>query len=151
MSLPWRKAGNALLVAVGAVALCSAAAVAFAVGPINLAGTADVRLDTPKIASLPEKTCIEDAEFMRSSHMALLSEWQDAVVRDGASVYESASGQVFDMSLDKTCLSCHSNPKEFCDACHARSSVELSCWQCHGQVEGDKQSAANAKEGGAPS
>lgn len=89
--------------------------------------------------------CVESAAYMRTNHMQMLDEWRDSVVRDGERVYVSkAYGTKFDMSLSstgssianpgeekKSCMSCHSNKKEFCDACHEYSSVEPFCWTCH--------------------
>ncbi len=88
-------------------------------------------LDTPTINAMSDKKCIEDTEYMKSSHMQLLDQWRNEVVRDGATTYTSSSGQVYEMSLDDTCLSCHSNPEEFCNSCHSYSAVSLYCWECH--------------------
>lgn len=87
--------------------------------------------DTPAIDALSEKRCVESTEYMRSSHMQLLDEWRNDVVRDGSREYESASGQVYEKSLDGTCLECHSNREEFCDSCHDYASVDPYCWDCH--------------------
>lgn len=99
------------------------------------AGTApaapEPSLDTPEIGALAEKSCIEPTDYMRGSHMVLLDEWRTAVVRDGKTEYTASSGQVFEMSLDETCLGCHSNREEFCDSCHTYASTSLYCWDCH--------------------
>ncbi|MDK2822208.1 MAG: hypothetical protein PWQ67_78 [Clostridia bacterium] len=89
-------------------------------------------LDTPKINELEAKECIEDTDFMRSNHMKLLSEWKVSVVRDGNRIYVSEKdGKEYEMSLENTCLDCHSNKEEFCDACHTYAQVEPNCWSCH--------------------
>lgn len=91
----------------------------------------DPSLDTPEINALEEKECIADTEWMRENHMQLLDDWRWEVIRNGATEYVAPNGQVYDMSLDDTCLSCHSNREEFCETCHDYSNVELYCWDCH--------------------
>jgi len=90
----------------------------------------------PKLAKASGETCVESAEYMRANHMQLLDDWRHAVVRDNDRVYVShAYGTKFDKSLSsdgkKSCMSCHANKKEFCDACHDYSSVKPYCWTCH--------------------
>ena len=92
----------------------------------------EISLDTPVINQLSEKQCVESVEFMRSQHPQLLNDWRDQVVREGQTVYVSSSGEEYEMSLDNSCLQCHSNQSQFCDACHNYTSVELYCWDCHG-------------------
>lgn len=69
----------------------------------------DINLDTPEIAKLADKECIEPTEYMRANHMQLLLEWRDAKVRDGATTYVNSKGQSYDISLQDTCLKCHSD------------------------------------------
>jgi len=88
-------------------------------------------LDTPAINLLAEKACIEDAAYMRENHMQILNDWRVQSVRDGATVYTARDGQEFPMSLEESCLGCHSNKGEFCDTCHTYSEVEPNCWDCH--------------------
>jgi hypothetical protein len=76
--------------------------------------------------------CVEPTEYMKASHMQLLQEWRDAVVRDGASEYVNGFGVLTEMSLDNTCLSCHSDHSKFCDSCHNYTGVTMDCWNCHG-------------------
>ena len=94
--------------------------------------TPEISLDTPVINQLSEKQCVESVEFMRSQHPQLLDDWRDQVVREGQTVYISSTGEGYEMSLDNSCLQCHSNQSQFCDACHNYTSVELYCWDCHG-------------------
>jgi hypothetical protein len=76
--------------------------------------------------------CVEATEYMRASHMDLLNQWRDEVVRTGKRDYVSGlSGKKYDMSLTRTCLDCHANKAEFCDACHTYLAVNPYCWDCH--------------------
>jgi [DsrC]-trisulfide reductase subunit J len=75
--------------------------------------------------------CVAPVEFMRGSHMRLLNEWRDAVVRDGERVYEAFDGTKYNMSLSGTCLGCHGKREEFCGKCHGFVGVEPYCWDCH--------------------
>ena len=76
--------------------------------------------------------CVEATEYMRASHMDLLNEWRDEVVRTGERDHVSAlNGKTYDMSLTRTCLDCHANKAEFCDACHTYLAVSPYCWDCH--------------------
>ncbi|HBT95985.1 MAG TPA: menaquinol oxidoreductase [Coriobacteriia bacterium] len=75
--------------------------------------------------------CVESGEYMKSSHMQLLGQWRDSVVRDGQSTYLSSAGKSYAMSLDDTCLSCHGDPGAFCDSCHSYTGVAMDCWGCH--------------------
>jgi hypothetical protein len=77
------------------------------------------------------KECVASTEYMRTSHMDLLNEWRDEVVRKGNRIYTSPNGKEFEMSLTKTCTNCHSNKTEFCDQCHDYLGVTPYCWDCH--------------------
>jgi hypothetical protein len=63
--------------------------------------------------------------------MELLNSWRDEVVRDGDRIFTSLTGQVFNKSLSNTCMDCHSNKSEFCDACHNYGAITPYCWDCH--------------------
>jgi hypothetical protein len=91
------------------------------------------KIDTPEIQKLPEseRKCVEPKEFMRSEHMQMLNDWRDSVVRGNTRVYVNAAGKKFDMSLQNTCMRCHSNKKKFCDECHNFMAVKPYCWDCH--------------------
>lgn len=84
----------------------------------------------PKIVTA-EKRCVESKETMRSSHMALLDDWRDQVVRRGIRTTSTADGRVFQMSISNGCMKCHPNKKEFCDSCHNYLAVTPYCWDCH--------------------
>jgi len=92
------------------------------------------KLDTPAIMELPEaeRKCVESKEYMRANHMQLLNDWRDQVVREGDLEYVSTTGKKYIMSLQNTCMHCHSNKKEFCDKCHTYANVpDPYCWTCH--------------------
>lgn len=87
---------------------------------------------TPK----PEKPaghekCVKDKEFMRTSHMVLLNEWRDEVVRDGNREQIHIGDKVYDKSLQNGCMHCHTSKKKFCDECHNYTAVKPYCWDCH--------------------
>ena len=114
-----------------AALFCLAVLSPFIVNLANAAPAPEASLDTPAIDALPQKECVADAAYMRDNHMQLLDEWRNDVVRTGSREYESASGQVYEKSLDGTCLECHSNREEFCDSCHDYAGVQPYCWECH--------------------
>jgi len=89
------------------------------------------KIDTPVIQQMAVKQCIEPKAFMRANHMQLLDEWRDAAVRHGDRVYVGFGGQRYNISLQNTCMHCHSNKKEFCDTCHNYMAVKPYCWDCH--------------------
>ena len=82
---------------------------------------------------LPGETqCIENTEFMRADHMRLLNEWRDTALREENREYISAlNGKRWVISLQNTCMKCHSNYSEFCEKCHIANSVYPYCWTCH--------------------
>ncbi len=98
--------------------------------------------ESPEVPKLQLPTngsteCVEATEFMRTDHMDLLNQWRDDVVRKGQRDYVSSSnGKIFDMSLSRTCMDCHSNKAEFCDACHTYMAVTPFCWDCHVEPKG---------------
>lgn len=91
------------------------------------------KLDTPEIMKLDvaDRKCVESKEFMRAEHMQLLNNWRDSVLRDGQRIYVSSTGKHIPMSLQNTCMKCHSNKSKFCDACHNYVAVKPYCWDCH--------------------
>lgn len=96
-------------------------------------------LDTPVIKQMSDKQCVESADFMRTGHMQMLNDWRDQVVREGKTVYVSSSGREYEMSLENSCLNCHSNQQEFCDSCHTYADVDPYCWDCHTNTKGAGQ------------
>lgn len=94
-------------------------------------------LNTPAINQLAGKQCIEDSEFMRKNHMKLLRDWKEQSVRQGKTEYVAQDGRTYPVSLEKNCLSCHSNKQEFCDSCHSFAGIDTpNCWSCHVAPEG---------------
>jgi hypothetical protein len=93
----------------------------------------DPKVDTPEILQLPkeERKCVEPKWFIKREHMKLLNEWRDWVVRDADTIYVNSEGKQFTMSLQNTCMKCHSNKKKFCDECHNYTAVKPYCWDCH--------------------
>ena len=83
---------------------------------------------------LPEedKTCIESTEFMRANHMRLLDEWRDQALREENREYVSSiNSKRWAISLQNTCMKCHTNYAAFCERCHVANSVYPYCWTCH--------------------
>lgn len=93
----------------------------------------ELELKTPEIEKLPEaeRKCIEPKEFMKAEHMKLLNEWRDSATRDGKRLFINSEGKAFSISLQNTCMKCHSNKKKFCDRCHTYVGVNPYCWDCH--------------------
>ena len=77
------------------------------------------------------ETCVEPVDYMRASHMDLLIEWRDDVVRNGNRTFVSTDGASHEMSLAGTCLGCHDSKADFCDKCHNYVGVDPYCWDCH--------------------
>ncbi|MCP4899248.1 MAG: menaquinol oxidoreductase [bacterium] len=98
---------------------------------INALSTSSV--DIPEFQAPPNGAteCVEAKDYMRPSHMDLLNTWRDDVVRTGERYYTNAAGATYEMSLSRTCMDCHSNKAEFCDACHNYMAVNPYCWDCH--------------------
>lgn len=89
------------------------------------------------VAPKPERPkrateCVEPTQYMRTTHMLLLNDWRDNVVRDkGARFGKTKQGTKFERSLQKGCMKCHDNKKKFCDTCHEYAAVKPYCWDCH--------------------
>jgi len=78
-----------------------------------------------------QQSCVESRQFMRDNHMELLNEWRNAAVRRGKRTYVSTNGARYEVSLTKTCLSCHNDRQAFCQRCHDYAGVHPDCWGCH--------------------
>lgn len=98
-------------------------------------GPAPDGLELPDPQKHPQ--CVAPTDYMRGSHMILLNEWRDLVVRRGVRVYEAFDGTKYNMSLSQTCLSCHSDAEAFCNRCHTYVGVHPYCWDCHIERPGD--------------
>jgi hypothetical protein len=75
--------------------------------------------------------CVESAQFMRTSHMKVLDDWRDEVLREGNRTPIEVNGIKYDRSLMNGCMKCHTEKKKFCDECHTYTSVKPYCWDCH--------------------
>ena len=95
-----------------------------------LAGTRDYVAPELRLPS-DATSCVESVEFMRSRHMQLLTQWRDAATRQGMRTYAASTGREWGMSLQNTCMGCHTDKVKFCDACHAAYAVSPACWSCH--------------------
>jgi len=91
-----------------------------------------------------EKKCVESSAYMRASHMEMLDSWRNSVVRDGNRIYVNAAGKKFNMSLQNTCMKCHTSKAKFCDRCHDYLDVVPDCWACH--IEPDLQKKSGRAE-----
>jgi hypothetical protein len=86
-----------------------------------------------------EKQCVESTDFMKSSHMQLLDMWRDEVVRKGNRIYKSKlTGKPVEMSLENTCMKCHTSKAKFCDRCHNYVEAAPQCWDCHNAPKEDQ-------------
>ena len=88
-------------------------------------------------APTPEKpkgytACVKDTAYMTSSHMVLINEWRDEVIREGKrEMIKTAEGIMVEKSLQNGCMKCHTSKVKFCDTCHEYASVKPYCWDCH--------------------
>ena len=108
--------------------------VVLATSPLWFNQISSASADEPELKAPPNGStaCVEAADFMRANHMDLLDQWRDSVVRDDQRTYVSTlDGKEYEMSLQKTCLDCHSNKAAFCDSCHTYTAVQPYCWDCH--------------------
>ncbi|MEN8190515.1 MAG: sulfate reduction electron transfer complex DsrMKJOP subunit DsrJ [Thermodesulfobacteriota bacterium] len=88
--------------------------------------------DLPKPELPAEGTqCVRPAGEMRESHMQLLNEWRDNVLRDGNRSYVEVGGKKYRKGLQMACMECHTSKEKFCDTCHEYASVKPYCWDCH--------------------
>ena len=103
------------------------------IGKANVAP--QLKYDTPAILQWEKehgkKECVEPKVFMQQEHMQLLNKWRDSVVRNGDRIYLNSQGKSFPISLQNTCLNCHSNKTKFCDKCHTYLGVKPYCFSCH--------------------
>ena len=81
--------------------------------------------------------CVEPKEWMRAEHMTLLNTWRDQAIRYDHRTYIASNGKEWNISLQTTCLGCHTNKAEFCDKCHTANNVDPYCWNCHVEPKGN--------------
>ncbi|MDY6820714.1 MAG: sulfate reduction electron transfer complex DsrMKJOP subunit DsrJ [Deferribacterota bacterium] len=96
----------------------------------------------PKLTEKAKKAekCILPTNEMRNSHQVLLVDWRDMAIREGKRVYYSDyTNKEYEISLENTCMDCHSNKKDFCDECHnyagVTGGISPNCWNCHNEPE----------------
>jgi hypothetical protein len=85
----------------------------------------------PELPPGGEQQCVRPAKEMRDTHMSLLNEWRDDVLRDGERVSITVDGKEYRKGLQMACMQCHTNKAKFCDSCHEYTSVKPYCWDCH--------------------
>lgn len=84
------------------------------------------------------KKCVGTSAYMRTSHMVLLNQWRDEVVREENRKLVEVEGKQYTKSLQLGCMQCHPDRKKFCDECHTYTAVDLFCWDCHFQPKETK-------------
>ena len=78
------------------------------------------------------RECVEETQYMRTTHMKLLNDWRDDILRSGGTRSGvTANGTEYVRSLQNGCMECHSSKKKFCDECHTYAAVKPYCWDCH--------------------
>lgn len=113
--------------------------VLFVTFPVWFNGLSAGPLPKPEPPPGGEKECVAPAGEMRDSHMQLLNDWRDGVLRDAKRVsvtkdgkeLRNKDGKVLRKGLQMACMECHSNKEKFCDSCHEYASVKPFCWDCH--------------------
>ncbi len=85
----------------------------------------------PELKRPTEKHCVAPVEYIRTSHMALLTTWREEVVRGSDRRFVAFDGVSYEKSLTRTCLTCHGAKADFCDRCHDYAGVKPYCWDCH--------------------
>ncbi len=88
-------------------------------------------LPKPELPPGGEKECVASAKVMRDTHMQLLNEWRDDVLRNSDRVALTVGGKEYRKGLQMACMECHSNKEKFCDTCHDYVAVTPDCWTCH--------------------
>lgn len=78
-----------------------------------------------------QKACIENTQWMKGNHMQLLNDWRNEVVRYQNRVYTAEDGKEYNISLQNTCMECHTSKANFCDRCHNYAGAQPYCWTCH--------------------
>lgn len=94
--------------------------------------------------------CIESADVMRRTHMKMLYQWRDEVVRSNPPSqrdYVNSKGVHFNKSLTGTCMNCHTSREEFCDRCHETVSAKPNCFSCHNASPGKHDAGQSAPRG----
>ncbi len=89
----------------------------------------------PPVLQMPaaeHPECVRDVLYMRTSHMVLLNEWRDDILRKSGPRFGVTTGGVrYERNLQKGCMSCHRDKQNFCAQCHVYTAVDPNCWDCH--------------------
>jgi len=85
----------------------------------------------PELPPGGQKQCVAPAAEMRASHMVMLNQWRNEVLRDGKRTAVTVNGKEYRKGLQMACMECHTNKEKFCDSCHVYTSVTPYCWDCH--------------------
>jgi hypothetical protein len=96
----------------------------------DLASGTTSRAPEPELPA-GEEFCVAPLDYMKTSHMDLLMDWRDQVVRQGDRSFVAFNGRTYTISLTGTCMGCHSSKANFCDRCHDYAGVKPYCWDCH--------------------
>ncbi len=94
-------------------------------------GVAVVRSREGRPNDVAATSCVAPREYMRASHMTLLTRWRDDVVRRGDRRYVAYDGHRYEKNLTTTGLTCHDDKAKFCDRCHDAAGVSPTCTDCH--------------------
>jgi len=105
--------------------------VLFVTFPVWFNGLDAGPLPKPELPPGGEKECVAPVAVMRDSHMQLLNEWRDDVLRNSDRVSVTVGGKEYRKGLQLACMQCHSNKEKFCDTCHTYAAVQPTCWDCH--------------------
>lgn len=100
------------------------------IGQARMCTTCHVSEKGPDEAVMSEK-CVAETQYMREYHMKLLDEWREKKIRKGEVYYKGLDGKTYVMSLQRTCLKCHSDYSNFCYRCHKFTGVQIDCFNCH--------------------
>jgi hypothetical protein len=105
---------------------------------IGITGTIAYGDEDHEHMALGEK-CVEDTDFMRRNHMALLKHQREETVHDGIRTKK--------YSL-RGCLECHApthppdggqpasieSGEHFCAECHVYTAIKIDCFECHAEL-----------------
>ena len=80
---------------------------------LNLGGKTYVYPEVALPTGEGKDKCIESKEWMRAEHMALLNTWRDEAIREGKREYVATDGRKWVISLQDTCMACHTNKADF--------------------------------------
>ena len=82
----------------------------------NAFSTAASTVPKPELPAGGEKQCVAPAAEMRASHMVMLNEWRDDVLRNGNRVAVTVDGKEYRKGLQMACMQCHTDKEKFCDS-----------------------------------